>query len=49
MATVKKCKYCLSPLDDQGYCSRPCKMGALAKKKAELEAIITKQKNENKK
>ena len=33
----KKCKYCLAPLDEQGFCSRTCKMGKLLKKKAELE------------
>lgn len=40
----KKCKYCLAPLDEQGFCSRPCRMGKLLKKKAELK----KQNKENK-
>ena len=40
----KKCKYCLAPLDEQGFCSRPCRMGKLLKKKAEFE----KQNKENK-
>lgn len=40
----KKCRYCLAPLDEQGFCSRPCRMGKLLKKKAELE----KQNKENK-
>ncbi len=33
----KKCRYCLAPLNEQGFCSRPCRMGKLLKKKAELE------------
>lgn len=44
MAIKNKCKYCLAPLDEQGFCSRPCRMGKLLKKKAELE----KQNKENK-
>lgn len=40
----KKCRYCLALLNEQGFCSRPCKMGKLLKKKAELE----KQNKENK-
>lgn len=38
MAIKNKCEYCLAPLDKQGFCSRPCKMGKLLKRKAELEA-----------
>lgn len=32
-----KCKYCLKPLDENGYCSKPCKIGALVKKLDELK------------
>ena len=44
MAIKNKCKYCLALLNEQGFCSRPCRMGKLLKKKAELE----KQNKENK-
>lgn len=27
-----KCKYCGSLLDNDGHCSKPCKIGALLKK-----------------
>lgn len=37
MAIKNKCKYCLAPLDEKGFCSRPCRMGKLLKRKAELE------------
>lgn len=30
--TVKRCKFCGTPLDADGYCTKPCKMGALYKK-----------------
>lgn len=33
---MKKCKYCLKPLDKDGYCTN-CKMGQLAKRIAELK------------
>nr|DAI37521.1 MAG TPA: hypothetical protein [Caudoviricetes sp.] len=33
---MKKCKYCLAPLDSKGYCSKPCKLGAMLKRIAEL-------------
>ena len=35
MAT--RCKYCGAKLDTDGYCSKPCKAGALVKKLAEAE------------
>lgn len=43
--TVKRCKYCLKPLDSEGFCSKPCYMGKLIKKKAELEKIIAEKKS----
>lgn len=33
---MKECKYCLAPLDSKGYCSKPCKLGAMLKRIAEL-------------
>ena len=45
MAIKNKCKYCLAPLDERGFCSRPCRMGKLLKKKAELEEQNKENKN----
>lgn len=45
MTINKVCKYCLKPLNEEGFCSRPCKLGALIKKNAELK----KQKTEEQK
>lgn len=36
---MNKCKYCGAPLVD-GYCSKPCKMGALLKRIAELKEKV---------
>ena len=37
---MNKCKYCGAPLDDKGYCSKPCRMGALLKKITDLKEKI---------
>ena len=31
MEIIKRCKACGFPLDDQGICSKPCKLGKLQK------------------
>ena len=36
---MNKCKYCGAPLEN-GYCSKPCKMGALLNKIAKLKEKI---------
>lgn len=33
-AKITRCKYCGAPLAADGYCSRPCKMGDLERKKS---------------
>lgn len=38
--TTKRCKYCLKPLDSNGFCTRPCYVGKLIKRKAELEKLL---------
>lgn len=38
--TIKRCKYCLKPLDNEGFCTRPCYVGRLIKRKAELEKLL---------
>lgn len=47
MAIKNKCKYCLSPLDKDGYCSKPCKLGKLQKQIAELKAKLERIKSSN--
>lgn len=37
---MEKCKYCGAKLDSDGYCSRPCKPGALKKRIAELKKLV---------
>lgn len=37
LSVKPRCKYCLSILDAEGYCSKPCRLGKLAKEKAEAE------------
>lgn len=41
---MSKCRYCLKPLDEKGFCSRPCTPGSLLKRKAELEEKLNKYK-----
>lgn len=41
---MNKCKYCGAPLTTDGYCSNPCKIGALLKKIAELKEKIKENK-----
>ena len=41
-----KCKYCGAPLLD-GYCSKPCKLGKLQKRIAELKAKLERIKSSN--
>ena len=44
MEIIKRCKACGAPLDNQGICSKPCKLGKLQKQIAELKAKIAKEK-----
>ena len=43
---IQRCKYCLAPLAEDGFCSRPCKIGALKRRQHELEEA-TKHEVEN--
>ena len=47
MEIIKRCKACGSPLDAQGICSKPCKLGKLQKQIAELKAKVAKEKEIN--
>ena len=44
MKIIKRCTACGAPLDSQGICSKPCKLGKLQKQIAELKAKIAKEK-----
>lgn len=44
MTVTKRCKACGAILDEQGFCTRPCKLGQLQKQIAELKAKIAKEK-----
>ena len=44
MEIIKRCKACGFPLDEQGICSKPCKLGKLQKQIVELKAKIAKEK-----
>jgi len=33
----KKCPHCFAKLDKDGYCSRPCRLGAIKKREAEIK------------
>lgn len=47
MEIIKRCTACGAPLDSQGICSKPCKLGKLQKQIAELKAKIAKKKETN--
>lgn len=40
MTVTKRCKACGAILDEQGFCTRPCKLGQLQKQIAELKAKL---------
>lgn len=44
MEIIKRCTACGAPLDNQGICSKPCKLGKLQKQIAELKAKIKQSK-----
>ena len=44
MKIIKRCTACGAPLDSQGICSKPCKLGKLQKQIAELKAKIEQSK-----
>ena len=44
MEIIKRCKACGSPLDEQGICTKPCRLGKLQKQIVELKSKIKKQK-----
>lgn len=44
MEIIKRCTACGAPLDNQGICSKLCKLGKLQKQIAELKAKIAKEK-----
>lgn len=44
MEIIKRCTACGAPLDSQGICSKPCKLGKLQKQIAELKAKIERSK-----
>lgn len=44
MKIIKRCLACGAPLDSQGICSKPCKLGKLQKQIAELKAKIEQSK-----
>lgn len=47
MEIIKRCTACGAPLDSQGICAKPCKLGKLQKQIAELKAKIERIKNSN--
>lgn len=47
MTVTKRCKACGFPLDEQGICSKPCKLGQLQKQIAELKAKLERIKSSN--
>ena len=47
MEIVKRCTACGAPLDSQGICSKPCKLGNIQKQIAKLNAKIAKEKKTN--
>lgn len=49
MEIIKRCKACGFPLDEQGICSKPCKLGKLQKQIAELKAKLERIKSSNQK
>ena len=49
MDIIKRCKACGFPLDEQGICSKPCKLGQLQKQIAELKAKLERIKSSNQK
>lgn len=49
MTVTKRCKACGAILDEQGFCTRPCKLGQLQKQIAELKAKIERIKSSNQK
>ena len=49
MTVTKRCKACGAILDEQGICTRPCKLGQLQKQIAELKAKIERIKNSKQK
>ena len=44
MEIIKRCTACGAPLDSQGICSKPCKLGRLQKQIAELKTKIERSK-----
>ena len=49
MEIIKRCKACGAILDEQGFCTRPCKLGQLQKQIAELKAKLERIKSSNQK
>ena len=47
MEIIKRCKACSAILDEQGFCTRPCKLGQLQKQIAELKAKLERIKSSN--
>lgn len=47
MEIIKRCTACGAILDEQGFCTRPCKLGQLQKQIAELKAKIERIKSSN--
>lgn len=46
MDITKRCKACGAVLDDEGFCSKPCRYGKLQKQIAELQKKIKDEKSE---